>query len=151
MNETKRIDKRGLLPQQKEHEALLCALRQLEDALTPLTQGAKNGWRERTNSLLRSAATSIELHCQAAEGPDGLLTEAERDAGRSRNVRTARHEHEQLCERTQALVLLLSQDVEIDVLRERGAEILTILRHHLDLVGDLAYDAAFDLDAGVGD
>ena len=135
----------------EEHEALLGALHQLEDALSSLELGPESGWRERAASELRTVAASIEHHCQSAEASDGLLTQVERDAGRSQTVSAARHAHEQLCEHAQALVVLLSGDVQIDIVRERAAEIAKILRRHLDLVGDLVYDAAFDSDTGIGD
>lgn len=141
-------DERGDLPPPEE---LLSALLQLEAALVPLSREPQHGWQERAKSDFQIAAAAIKRHCQAAEAPKGLLTQAERDAGRSRNVSTAHHQHEQLCERAQDLVLLLAQDVELDVVRELGAEIVTMLRRHLDLVGDLVYDAAFDPDTGVGD
>ena len=133
-----------------EHEVLIYALHQLEGTLVSLRLRPENGWRERADSELRTVAASIERHCRAAEGSDGLLTQVETKAGRSRNVSAAHEAHEQLCEQAQALVDSLAQDVEIDVVRERAAEIAKILRRHLDLVGDLVYDAAF-ADTGVGD
>lgn len=135
----------------EEHEALLGALHQLEGALVSLRLGPESGWRERAGSELRSVAASIEFHCQSAEASDGLLTQAERDTGRSRKVTAASRAHEKLCEQGKALVVLMSQDVEIDVVRQRAAEIAKMLRRHLDLLGDLVYDAAFESDTGVVD
>ena len=135
----------------EEHEALLGALHQVEDVLSSLELGSESGWRERANSDLRAVAASVERHCESAEASNGLLTQVERDAGRSQTVSAANHAHEQLCEQAQALVVLMSEDVQVDVVRERAAEIAKILRRHVDLVGDLVYDAAFDSDTGVGD
>ena len=44
---------------------------------------------------------------------------------------------------------MLSQDVEINFVRERAVEIAKILIGYLDLVGDLVYDAVFESDTGV--
>ena len=46
---------------------------------------------------------------------------------------------------------MLSQDVEINFVRERAVEIAKILIGYLDLVGDLVYEAVFEPDTGVGD
>ena len=123
----------------------------MEDPISSLELGSENGRRERAASELRTVAAFIDHHCQSAEAPDGLLTQVERDAGRSQTVSAARHAHEQLCEQAQALVVLMAEDVQIDVVRDRAAEIAKILRRHLDLVGDLVCDAAFDSDTGIGD
>ena len=134
-----------------EHDALLSGLRQLEVALESLRPGLESSWRVGADSKLRSAAASIERHCESAEGPDGLLAQVERDAGRSQNVSAAHRAHEQMCRNVQALVSSLAQDVAIDVVRERGTVLAELVRRHLDLVGDLVYDAALDSDTGVGD
>ena len=134
-----------------EHDALLSGLRQLEVALESLRPGLESSWRVGADSKLRSAAASIERHCESAEGPDGLLAQVERDAGRSQNVSAAHRAHEQMCRNVQALVSSLAQDVAIDVVRERGTVLAELVRRHLELVGDLVYDAALDSDTGVGD
>ena len=134
-----------------EHDALLSGLRQLEVALESLRPGLESSWRVGADSKLRSAAASIERHCESAEGPDGLLAQVERDAGRSQNVSAAHRAHEQMCRNVQALVSSLAQDVAIDVVRERGTVLAELIRRHLELVGDLVYDAALDSDTGVGD
>lgn len=135
----------------EEHEALLGAIHQLEDAFSSLELGSESGWRERAASELRTVASSIEHHCQSAEASDGLLTQVERDAGRSETVSAAHHAHEQLCEQARALIVLVSEDVQIDVVREKAAEIAKILRLHLDLVAALVNEAAFESETGVGD
>ena len=43
------------------------------------------------------------------------------------------------------------EDVKIDVVRTRATEIAKILRSHLDLLGDLVYEAACESEMGVGD
>ena len=134
-----------------EHDALLGGLRQLEVVLESLRPGPESDWRARASSELRRAAASIERHCESAEGPDGLLAQVERDAGRSQNVSAAHRAHEQMCRNVQALVSSLAQDVAIDVVRERGTVLAELVRRHLELVGDLVYDAALDSDTGVGD
>ena len=134
-----------------EHDALLSGLRQLEVVLESLRPGPESDWRARASSELRRAAASIERHCESAEGPDGLLAQVERDAGRSQNVSAAHDAHKQLCEQVRALVASLSKDVEVDIVRERATRLVKLLLGHLDLVGDLVYDAALDSDTGVGD
>ena len=134
-----------------EHDALLSGLRQLEVALESLRPGLESSWRVGADSKLRSAAASIERHCESAEGPDGLLAQVERDTGRSQNVSAAHDAHKQLCEQVRALVASLSKDVEVDIVRERATRLVKLLLGHLDLVGDLVYDAALDSDTGVGD
>ena len=123
----------------------------MDGALLSLKLGPEGGWRERADSELRIVVAFIERHCQSSEASDGLLTQAEKEVGRSQNVNAAYQAHEQLCEEVQALVVLLSQDVEIGAVRERAAEIAKILRGHLDLIGDLVYDAACESETGVGD
>lgn len=134
-----------------EHDALLSGLRQLEVALESLRPGPESGWRAGADSKLRSAAASIERHCESAEGPDGLLAQVERDAGRSQNVSAAHRAHEQMCRKVQALVSSLAQDVAIDIVRDRAAALAELLHRHLNLIADLAYDLALDSDTGVGD
>ena len=134
-----------------EHDALLGGLRQLEVALESLRPGPESDWRVRADFELRRAAASIERHCESAEGPDGLLAQVERHAGRSQNVSAAHRAHEQMCREVQALVSSLAQDVAIDVVRDRAAALAKLLHRHLNLIGDLAYDLALDSDTGVGD
>ena len=134
-----------------EHDALLGGLRQLESALELLRPGPESDWRARADFELRRAAASIERHCESAEGPDGLLAQVERHAGRSQNVSAAHRAHEQMCSNVQALVSSLAQDVAIDVVRDRAAALAKLLHRHLNLIGDLAYDLALDSDTGVGD
>jgi len=138
-------------PLPQEHESILQALRGVERSLDELGQAAGTGWQERARADLREVAASIARHCWFAESPEGLVAEAEREAGRSRHVTEAHREHRQLAELAHELAGALTNDVEAGVLHQRAEELLATLRKHLALEVDLIYDAAFRGERGALD
>jgi hypothetical protein len=130
---------------------MLEALRRMDAVVSCLRSTGSPGWRRRSAEELRAASESIQEHCRLADAPGGLITQVEREVGGSHNVRIAHVAHEQLRGQLDALALLLSQEVHIDVLRERAEEIVEALRQHVELGGDLVYDAVLEPETGVGD
>ena len=129
-----------------EHRALVEAL----DDMAWVIASLDSGERDAVVDAAARVATEVQRHCDAAGGQDGLLAEVERRAGRTHHVSQAHAAHEQLLQELHAFGAEATQGGDARLLRERGERIVRELREHLELEGDLVYDAVQE-ETGVGD
>ena len=136
-----------------EHDALVAATYQFEEALAAAAPGREPDWASRVAAALGVLQQELERHRRSAEAADGLLAElaqampsAQYQLGRLRDA------HGAVLEEAGALrasVAQLSQGAtgSVDALRRRSAALLLGLRHHQWQEVDLVYEA-FTRDLG---
>lgn len=135
----------------EEHRTLLVALRAMEALIANLESDTDAGWQRRTASGISAVSEAIREHCSAAEAAHGLLAEVEQHVGHPHSLTKAHAEHHKLQEHVAALSDMLPQCAEAAGLRGPADELARELQKHLELQGDLLYDAATEPETGVGD
>jgi hypothetical protein len=134
-----------------EYEAIIRALRGLEDAIAAPAPGREREWKRTAARELGTVSKSLKAHCVSAERRHGILTEVEAEIGRTRDLTLARREHATLVRDAAALfTMLVDEDAEYPELRERAAKVILALRRHQAREADLIY-TAFQRDIGMGD
>jgi hypothetical protein len=134
----------------QEHQALMEALALAQEAVHALRQ-RDGAWQALAAARLKAAAGSLELHCSSSEAPDGLLADVQREAGHSRNVTSAHRDHEELCGQVGELQALAAEGMDPERALAQALELVTLLRQHLNLEGDLVYEAAMGGEQGALD
>jgi hypothetical protein len=136
-----------------EHDTLLAAIYQFEQALASAAPGREPDWARRVATDLGVVQQELARHRRSAEAADGLLAElAQAMPTAQYQLGKLREAHGAMLDEAAALltsVAQLSEDAtgSVDAIRRRSAALLLGLHHHQWQEVDLVYEA-FDRDLG---
>lgn len=130
----------------------MTALHMLEKALASPVPGREPAWKRRAGAVLVVVVDSLNVHCESAEKPGGVLAKAEVALGRPPALREAHSQHEQMLGDARELLTALEERADDAKLtcrevRQRSWRLASALRRHQALEADLIMEA-FERDIG---
>jgi hypothetical protein len=134
----------------REHEAVLAAVHELEEALASPAVGREGAWKQTAASAVRGVVESLRVHRESAENEGGIIAEAEAVLGRPPALSAARNQHKQLTKESAEMLAAfdpLDGQSAVQEVRRRGWRLASALHEHRALEADLIMEA-FERDIG---